>query len=125
MLEYKNVTIQTDHEEVAPIMAWKVEAALRKVKHWKEAGKVQVNIETLKAGDATIVKQLSKLYTKFTTGRRIPKTWKEVNMVIFGSRKGTENTSRTTDQFACYQVDPLCTNCSQKIITTRLENKRD
>ena len=42
-------------------------------------------------------------------------------MVIF-SRKGTEKTSRTTDQFACYQI---CTNCSKKRITTRLEKKLD
>ena len=38
------VTIQTDPEEVPPIMAWEVEAALRKMKNGKEAGKDQVNI---------------------------------------------------------------------------------
>ena len=68
------VTIQTDPEEVPPIMAWEVEAALRKMKNGKEAGKYQVNIETLKAGDETIAKQLTKLYTKRITERRIPKT---------------------------------------------------
>ena len=57
------VTIQTDPEEVPPIMAWEVEAELRKMKNGKEAGKDQVNIETLKAGDETIAKQLAKLYT--------------------------------------------------------------
>ena len=45
------VTIQTVPKEVPPIMAWEVEAALRKMKNGKEAGKDQVNIETLKAGD--------------------------------------------------------------------------
>ena len=80
------VTIQTDSEEVPPIMAWEVEAVLRKMKNWKEAGKDQVNIETLKAGDETIAKQLAKLYTKCITERGIPNTWKEANMVIF-SRK--------------------------------------
>ena len=45
-------------------MAWEVEAALRKMKNVKEAGKDQVNIETQKAGDETIAKQLAKLYTK-------------------------------------------------------------
>ena len=70
-------------EEVQPIMAWEVEAELRKMKNGKEAGKDQVNIETLKAGDETIAKQLAKLYTKWITERRIPKTWKEANMVIF------------------------------------------
>ena len=45
-------------------MAWEVEDALRKMKNGKEAGKDQVNIETLKAGDETIAKQLAKLYIK-------------------------------------------------------------
>ena len=40
-------TIQTDPKEVPPIMAWEVEAALKKMKNVKEAGKDQVNIETL------------------------------------------------------------------------------
>ena len=35
-------------EEVPPIMAWEVEAALRKMKNGKEAGKDQVSIATLK-----------------------------------------------------------------------------
>ena len=51
------VTIQTYPEKVPPIMAWDVEAAQRKMKNGKEAGKDQVNIETLKAGDETIAKQ--------------------------------------------------------------------
>ena len=50
------VTTQTDPKEVPPIMAWEVEAALNKMKNGKEAGKDQVNIETLKAGDETIAK---------------------------------------------------------------------
>ena len=86
-------------------MAWKVEAALRKTKNGKEAGNDQVNIETLKAGDETIAKQLAKLYTKCITERRIPKTWKEANMVIFFiSRKGTE---KTTDEFACFKISTI------------------
>ena len=67
------VTIQTGPEEVPPIMAWEVEAALRKMKNGKEAGKDEVNIATLKAGDETIVKQLAKLYTNYRTERRIHK----------------------------------------------------
>ena len=70
------IMIQADPEEVSPIMAWEVEAALRKMKNGKEAGKDQINIETLKVGDETIAKQLAKLYTKCITERRIPKTWK-------------------------------------------------
>ena len=71
------VTIQTDPKEVPPIMAWEVEAALRKMKNWKEAGQDQVNIETLKAGDETIAKQLAKLYTKCIAERHIPKHGRE------------------------------------------------
>ena len=90
------VTIQynTDPEEVPPIMTREVEAVLRKMKNGKEAGKDQVNIETLKAGDETIAKQLAKLYTKCITERRIPKTWNEANMVMFfkkGHRKDIKN----------------------------------
>ena len=75
-------------------MAWEVEAALRKMKNGKEAGKDPVNIETLEAGYETIAKQLANLYTKCITERRIPNTWKEANMVIFvkkGNRKDTNN----------------------------------
>ena len=88
----------------------------------KEAGKDQVNIETQKAGDETIAKQLAKLYTKCITERRIPKTWKEANMVILFKKGNREDIKNYTGQFACYQI---CTNCSQKIITTRLEKKLD
>ena len=49
----------------------------------KEAGKDQVNIETLKIGDDTTAKQLAKLYTMCITKGRIPKTWNEANLVIF------------------------------------------
>ena len=55
------VTIQTDPEEVQSIMTWEEEAALRKMKNGKEAGKYQVNIETLKAVEEAIAKQLAKL----------------------------------------------------------------
>ena len=58
------VTIQTDPEGVPPIMAWEVEAALRKRKNGKEARKDQENLETLNAGEETIAKQLAKLYNK-------------------------------------------------------------
>ena len=115
------VTIQTDPKEVPPIMAWEVEAVLRKMKNGKEARKYQVNIETLKAGDETIAKQLAKLYTKCITERHIPKTWKEANMVIFfkkGNRKDIKN------------YRPICLLSKMyklftKIITTRLEKKLD
>ena len=115
------VTIQPDPKEVPPIMAWEVEAAIRKMKNGKEAGKDQVNIETLKAGDETIAKQLAKRYTKCITERRIPKTWKEANMVIFvkkGNRKDIKN----------YRPICLLSNVYKlftKIITTRLEKKLD
>ena len=38
-------------------MAWEVDAVLMKMNNGKEAGKDQVNIETLKAGDETIAKK--------------------------------------------------------------------
>ena len=113
------VTIQTDPEEALPIMAREVEAALGKMKNGKEAEKDKVNIETLKAGDETIAKQLAMLYTKCLTERRIPKTLKEANMVIFfkkWNRKYIKN----------YRSICLLSNMYKlfaKIITTRLEEK--
>ena len=116
------VTIQTDPEEVPPIIGWEVEAELRKMKNGKEAGKDQVNIETLKAGDETIAKQLAKLYTKCITERRIPKTWEEANMVKFvkkGNRKDIKNYRP-----ACLLSKNMY-KLFTKIITTRLEKKLD
>ena len=112
----------TNQEEVPTIIAWKVEAALRKMKNGKEAGKDQVNIETLKAGEETIANQLAKLYTKCIPERRIPKTWKEANMVIFfkkGNRTDIKN------------FKPMCLLSNNmyklftQIITIRLEKKLD
>ena len=85
----------------------------------KKRKKIKFNIETLKAGDETIAKQLAKLYTKCITERRIPKTWKEANMVIFfkkWNRKDIKN----------YRPICLLSNMYKlftKIITTRLEEK--
>ena len=39
------VTIQTDPKEVPPIMAREVEAALRKLKNGKEAGKIKLTLK--------------------------------------------------------------------------------
>ena len=100
-------------------MACEVEAVLRKMKNGKEAGKDQVNIQTLQEGYETIAKQLAKLYTKCITERRIPKTWKETNMVIFfkkGNRKDINNYRRICLPSNMYK---LFTN----IITTRMEKK--
>ena len=118
---YQAVTIQTDPEEVLVTNngMGSVSHAEYKMKNGKEAGKDQVNIETLKAGDETIAKQLAKLYTKCITERRIPKTWKEANTVIFfkkGNRKDIKN----------YRQICLLSNMYKlftKIITTRLEKK--
>ena len=117
------VTIQTDPEEVLPIMAWEVEAALRKIQNGKAAGKDQVNIETLKAGDETIAKQLAKLYTKCIQNDVSLKHGRKqiIFMVIFvkkGNRKDIKN----------YRPICLLSNMYKlftKIITTRLEKKLD
>ena len=69
------------------MMALEVETLLKKMRNGKEAVKDQVNIETLTAADETIAKQLAKLYTKCITERRISKTWKEANMVIFFKKR--------------------------------------
>ena len=90
------------------------------MKNGKEAGKDQVDIETLKAGYETIAKQLAKLYTKCITVRRIPKTWKEANMVIF-FKKGHQDINNYRPICLLSNMYKLFTT----IITTRLEKKLD
>ena len=102
-------------------MAWEVEAALRKMKNEKAAGKDQFNIEPLKAGNETMAQQLAELYTKCITERCIPKTWKEANMVIF-SEKGHSNDIN--------KYRPLCLLSNMyklftEFLTTRLKKKLD
>ena len=75
-------------------------------------GKDMVNTAgTLKGEDDTIGKKTSHAVHKVHN--------KRISSIF--SRRGTEQTSGTTDQFACYQ---LYTNCT-KIITTRVEKKLD
>ena len=115
------VTILPYPEEVPPIMAWEVEAALRKMKNGKESGKDQVNIETLKAGDGNIAKQLAKLYTKCIAEPRIPKTGKEANVVIFFEKWNIKDIKNYRPSCLLSNMYHLFT----KIITTRLETKLD
>ena len=102
-------------------MAWEVEAVLRKMKNGKEAGKDQVNTETLKAEDETIAKQISKLYKKCMTERCIPKTWKEANMVIFFKKGNIKHIKNYRPICLLSNMHKLFT----KITTTRLEKKLD
>ena len=91
------------------------------MKNGKEAAKDHVNIETLKSGDETIAKQLAKLYTKCMTERRIPKTWKEANMVIFFEKENKTDIKN-------YRPICLLSNMYKvftEIITIRLEEKLD
>ena len=83
--------LQTDTEYVSLILAWEVEAALGKIKNGKKREKIT---STLKAGNETIAKELATVFTKCITERGILKTWKEGDMLIFFSRKTTENFKR-------------------------------
>ena len=60
------VTIQTDPEEVPPIVAWEVEAVLRKIENGKEASKDQVNIETLKCREESTSQDVRKVHNRTT-----------------------------------------------------------
>ena len=103
------VTIQTVPEEVPPIMAWEVGTALRKIKNGNEAGKDQVNIETLKAGNGTIAKQLAKLYIKCITERRISKTWK-YGAIFFQEREQKRHQELQTNLLAITYVHTVHKN---------------
>ena len=92
-------------------MAWEVEAALRKMKNGKEAGKDQVNIETLQTGNETIAKQLAKVNTKCISERCIPKTWKEANMLIcFQEREQKRHQELQTNLLAIKYVQTVHKN---------------
>ena len=95
-------------------MAWEVEAALRKMKNGKEAGKYQVNVETLTAGDETIAKQLAQLYTKYIKERRILKTWEEANKnygdIFFQEREQKIHQSLQTNLLAIKYVQTVRKN---------------
>ena len=115
----QTVTMQTDPEKVSPIKAWEVEAALRKMKNGKEAGKDQVNIETSKAGDETFAKELATLYTKCITEQRKPETWKEATMVILFKKGKRKDITRYIPICLLSNIYKLFT----KTITTRLGKK--
>ena len=104
-------------------MAWKVEAAVRKMKNWKEAGKDQVYIETLKTGEETIAKQPAKLYTKCITELRIPRTWKEANIMVILLKKGKRKDIKN-DIPICLLSNSM-SKMFTKIITNRLEKTLD
>ena len=72
------------------------------MKNGKEAGKDQVDIEILKAGEETIAKQLDKLYTKCITERRIPKTWKEAMVLFFKKGERKDKLLRTYARIGAY-----------------------
>ena len=59
-----------------------MEAALRDMKNGTATGNDHITIETLKAGEDTILKTLAKLYTKYLSERRIRTVWKNAKMMI-------------------------------------------
>ena len=60
----------------------------------KHGRKDHIIIETLKAGEDTLLKTLAKLYTKCLSERRIPTAWKNAKVVIIfkkGNKKYLKN----------------------------------
>ena len=92
------------------------------MKNGKEAGKDQVNIETLKAGEETIAKQLAKLYTKCITERRIPKHGRKQIIIVILLKKGNRKDIKNYRPICLLSnMDKLFT----KIMKTRLEKKSE
>ena len=60
----QSTIIHSDPKVVPKISQWEEEAALPDMKNETATGNDHINIETLKAGEDTISKTLSKLYTK-------------------------------------------------------------
>ena len=97
----------------------------------KKLGKDQVYLEILKAGDETIAKQLTKLYPKCITERRIPKTWNEANVVIFfkkWNRKDIKNYRQIcllSNMYKLFTHKNHNKPSTVNVVTTRLEKKLD
>lgn len=115
------VTVQTSKCEVPTVTTWEVRAALNRMKNGKAVGNDLIKIETLKAGEDTIAKELARLYTQCLEERRIPTNWKNAKMIILfkkGNKKDIKN----------YRPICLLSNVYKlftKILTIRLETKLD
>ena len=66
----QSTIIHIDPKEVPEITSWEVKAALRDMNNGITTGNdMDINIETLKAGEDTISETLAKLYTKCISER--------------------------------------------------------
>ena len=70
----------------------------------KEEGKDKVNIETLKAGDGNNCETTNKAVHQVHNRTKHPKNTEGSQYGDIFHEKETEKTTRTTDQFACYQI---------------------
>ena len=60
----------------------------------KASGPDEISVETLKAGGASLDRQLANLYTKCLKENKIPKSWKSSKMVLIhkkGDKKDLKN----------------------------------
>ena len=70
--------------------SWELEAALRDMKNGTTKVNDHISIETLKAGEDTITKTLTKLYTTRLSERRISTAWKNAKTVIIFKKGNTK-----------------------------------
>ena len=81
-------------------------------------GNDHINIETLKAGEGTISKTLSKLYTKCLSERQVPTAWENAKMVIiFEKGNKRDNYRRALPRRRVRHGDTI----SPKLFTAALE----
>ena len=87
-------TIILTDTDVPEITSWEMmDAPLQDMKNGTATGNDHINIDTLKAGEDTISKTLSRLYTKCLSERRIPTASKNAKMTII-FKKGTKKDLR-------------------------------
>ena len=67
-----------------------MEAALRYMKNGTATGNDHRTVDILKAGEHTISKILTKLYTKCLSERRTPTAWKNAKMMMIIFKKGNK-----------------------------------
>ena len=117
----QNTIIHTYLKEVPEITSWEMEAALRDIMNGTATSNDHTNIETLKAGEDTILKTLAKLYTKCLSERRIPTAWKNAKMMIIFKKGNTKDLKNYMPLSLLSNIYKVLT----KLLTKRLQKTLD
>ena len=112
---------QESTEELPDITTWEVKYALQNMKRGKAPGPDNILMDTLIEGEDIITAELAKLFTTCITQGKVPKKWKEANMIIL-FKKGNKRDLKN------YRPISLLSNIYKlftRVLTNRMENTLD